>query len=111
MLTSRAQASQTLQVMQERHEEVQKLEKGMRELHEMFLDISFLVSQQGYTIDRVGEYVDSSREATAQAAEVMTEAVGKQRRAQRRRWFAAGLGTIILVVLIVIIVLALTNNL
>ena len=111
MLASKAQASQTLQVMRNRHEEIQKLEKGMHELHEMFLDISFLVSQQGYTIDRVEEYVDSSCEVTAQAAQVMTEAVVKQRRAQRRRWFMAGLATIILVVLIVIIILALTNNL
>lgn len=111
MLTSRTQASQSLQVMRDRQAEVQKLEKGMHELHEMFLDISFLVSQQAYTIDRVEEYVDASQEATAQAATVMKEVVVKQKRAQRRRWFMAGLGTIILVVLIVIIVLALTNNL
>lgn len=111
MLTSRAQASQSLQVMKDRQAEVQKLEKGIQELHEMFLDISFLVSQQGYTIDRVEEYVDSSREATFQAATVMKEVVVKQRRAQRRRWFMAGIGTIILVVLVVVIVLALTNNL
>jgi len=111
MLSSRVQAGQTLQVMQDRHKEIQQLEKGMQELHEMFLDISFLVSQQAYTIDRVGEYVDSSREATQQAAEVMTEVVVKQRRAQRRRWFIAGIGTVILVILVVIIILALTNNL
>lgn len=105
------QATQNLKVMRERQEEIQKLEKNMKELHEMFLDISFLVSQQGYTIDRVEEYVDASREATGQAATVMTEVVVKQKKAQRRRWFMAGLGTVILVVLIVIIVLALTNNL
>lgn len=105
------QAGQTLQVMQDRQAEIQKLEKGMHQLHEMILDISFLVSQQGYTIDRVEEYVDASREATSLAAEEMKEVVVKQRRAQRRRWFMAGIGTVILVVLIVIIVLALTNNL
>lgn len=97
--------------MQDRQVEIQKLEKGMQELHELFLDISFLVSQQGYTIDRVEEYVDSSREATSQAAEVMTAVVVKQRSAQRRRWFMAGIGTVILVVLVVIIILALTNSL
>ena len=107
----RGEASQSLMVMKDRQAEVQKLEKGMKELHEMFLDISFLVSQQGYTIDRVEEYVDSSRDATVQAATVMKEVVVKQRKAQRRRWFMAGIGSIILIILIVIIVLALTNNL
>lgn len=111
MLASRSTASHNLKVMKERQEEIQKLEKNMQELHEMFLDISFLVNQQGYTIDRVGEYVEASREATGQAAVVMTEVVVKQKKAQRRRWFWAGIGTIILVILIVIIVLALTNNL
>lgn len=110
-LSSRAQAGQTLQVLQDRQAEIHKLEKGMQELHELFLDISFLVSQQGYTIDRIEEYVDSSSEATKQAAEVMKEVVVKQRRAQRRRWFMAGIGVVILVILIVIIILALTNNL
>lgn len=111
MLANKMKESQNLKVMKERQEEIQKLEKNMQELHEMFLDISFLVTQQGYTIDRVEEYVEASREATGQAAVVMTEVVVKQKKAQRRRWFMAGLATIILVVLIVIIVLALTNNL
>lgn len=111
MLESKTRSSQALQGMKDRHEEMQKLEKSMNELHAMFLDISFLVDQQGYTLDRVEEYVDSSREATEQAAVVMREVVVKQKKAQRRRWFFAGLGSIILVVLVVIIVLALTNNL
>ena len=41
----------------------------------------------------------------------MTGAVTKQKRAQRRRWFMTGIGSIILVVLVVVIVLALTNSL
>jgi t-SNARE complex subunit (syntaxin) len=111
MLESRTKASQSLQGMKDRQEEVFKLERSTKELHEMFLDISFLVDQQGYTIDRVEEYVDSSREATQQAAVVMQEVVVKQRKAQRRRWFFAGIGGVILIVLVVIIVLALTNRL
>lgn len=110
MLENKSKASQALKGMKDRHEEVQKLEKNMKELHEMFLDISFLVSQQGYTIGRVEEYVEASREATEMSATVMKDVVVKQRRAQRRRWFWAGLGTIILVILVVIIILALTNN-
>ena len=111
MLANRSQAHQSLEVMKERHEEIQKLEKSMLQLHTMFLDISFLVDQQGYTINRVEEYVDSSREATEQAAAVMQGAVVQQKKAQRRRWFMAGIGLTIFIVLVVIIVLALTDKL
>lgn len=103
--------TQALEGMKERQEEIQKLEKSMSELHEMFLDISFLVTQQGQTLNKVEEYVEGSREATEKAAGVMGGAVVRQRRAQRRRWIWAGLGMIVLVVLVVIIVLALTNSL
>lgn len=82
----------------------------MAELHEMFLDISFIVSQQGYTIGKVDEYVQSSAEATEQAAQAMDQAVVSQKKAQRRRWFLSGLGISVLIVLIVIIVLALTKR-
>lgn len=110
-MANKAQAQQTLDEMKERHGEIQRLEKSMAELHQMFLDVAFIVAQQGHSIDKVDEYVQASLEATEQAAQVMTEAVVKQKRAQRRRWLMTGIGLVILVILVVIIVLALTNSL
>lgn len=110
-MANKAQAQKTLNEMKERHEEIQALERSMAELHQMFLDVAFLVSQQGATIDKVDEYVQTSLEATEQAVEVITEAVVKHKRAQRRRWLLSSIGLIILIILVVIIVLALTGNL
>lgn len=110
-MANKAQAQKTLDEMKERHIEIQKIERSMSELHQMFLDVSFIVAQQGSTIDKVDEYVQASLEATEQAVEVMTTAVIKHKQAQRRRWILSGIGLFILIVLVVIIVLALTNRL
>jgi t-SNARE complex subunit (syntaxin) len=110
-MANRAQVQKTLDEMKERHLEIQVIERSMSELHQMFLDVAFIVAQQGSTIDKVDEYVQTSLEATAQAAQEITNAVVKQKRAQRRRWILSGIGLFILIVLIVSIVLALTNRL
>ncbi len=110
-MANKAQVQKTLNEMKERHLEIQMIERSMSELHQMFLDVAFIVSQQGSTIDKVDEYVQTSLEATEQAAQEITNAVVKQKRAQRRRWIFSGIGLFILIVLIVIIVLALTNRL
>lgn len=110
-MANKAQAQKTLNEMKERHLEIQMIERSMSELHQMFLDVAFIVSQQGSTIDKVDEYVQTSLEATAQAAQEITNAVVKQKRAQRRRWVLSGIGLFILIILVVIIVLALTNRL
>jgi syntaxin 1B/2/3 len=107
---SRVQAQQTLDAMRERQVEIERIEKSISEIHQMFLDISFILTQQGFTIGKVDEYVQSSLEATEQASEAMAGAVVKQRKAQRRRWFFAGFGVLVLIALIVIIVVALTGG-
>ena len=63
----------------------------MRELHEMFLDISFLVLA-GLHDRPVEEYVDSSREATANRGSDDGGSGWEAEEGTRRRWFAAGLG-------------------
>ena len=47
-----AQAKEDLKMIENRHAEFIKLEKGITEIHEMFMDLSHMVSEQGETIDR-----------------------------------------------------------
>ena len=106
---SRMQGQQALHAMRERQGEIERIEKSISEIHHMFLDISFIVAQQGFVLDKVDEYVQASAEATELAAETMTEAVVSQRKAQRRRWLFAGFGVLLLGALVAIIVLALVK--
>lgn len=55
------QARQTLADIEARHSDIMKLEKSIRELRDMFLDMAILVESQGEMIDRIEFHVQQSK--------------------------------------------------
>jgi syntaxin 1B/2/3 len=53
--------------IEERHKDLQKLEKNIKEIHRMFLDLSLLVNMQGEMIDNIEVNVKSAKCAVFQA--------------------------------------------
>ena len=51
------QVLDTLAEIQERHEAVKELEKGLMELHQIFLDMAVLVEAQGEMLDNIEQQV------------------------------------------------------
>ena len=47
-----SQAKEDLKMIENRHAEFVKLEKGITEIHEMFMDLTHMVEEQGEMIDR-----------------------------------------------------------
>jgi len=52
-----AQAKEDLKQLEDRYVEIVKLEKGIMEVHEMFLDLSHMVEVQGEAVGRIGDRV------------------------------------------------------
>lgn len=68
------QMKQTCADITARHEDILKLERSIRELHDMFIDMATLIEQQGDKIDRIENhvanslaYVEKGREETIKA--------------------------------------------
>ncbi|KAH9517126.1 Syntaxin-1A [Dermatophagoides farinae] len=81
LLTETREAREKLEEIQARHEDILKIEKSIRELHEMFVDMATLVENQGEMINRIenhvqetNDYVEKGREQTKQAMEYQTKA-------------------------------------
>ena len=53
--------------IEERHKDLQKLERNVKEIHRMFLDLSLLVNMQGEMIDNIEANVKSAKAAVFQA--------------------------------------------
>ncbi|XP_075679208.1 syntaxin-like isoform X3 [Dermatophagoides pteronyssinus] len=71
LLTETREAREKLEEIQARHEDILKIEKSIRELHEMFVDMATLVENQGEMINRIEshvqethDYVEKGREET-----------------------------------------------
>eukprot|EP00124_Ichthyophonus_hoferi_P001699 Ihof_evm5s96 gene=Ihof_evmTU5s96 len=48
-----AAAKKALEEIEDRQKDIVRLEKSMRELHELFLDLALMVDQQGEVVDRI----------------------------------------------------------
>lgn len=74
--TSGQQARAALTEVQEKHREIQRLEQSIRELHNLFVDVSMLVESQGEVLDQIEVSV-------ANAAEYAADGVDELRKANR----------------------------
>lgn len=99
-----AEAKKALYDIQERHQDIIKLEKSILELHQLFLDMAVLVDAQGDMINQIENYVQSAADHTAKGVDEMKKAV-KYQKASRRKMFCI-LCLIIFVVIIVIILVS-----
>ncbi|CAF4546028.1 unnamed protein product, partial [Rotaria magnacalcarata] len=83
IMVETAQAKQSLADIEARHGDIMKLEKSIRELHDMFIDMAALVQTQGEMIDRI-EYNVVQSENFVKAANTDTKKAVKFQSAARR---------------------------
>lgn len=76
------QARQTLADIEARHEEIMKLEKSIREVHDLFVDMATLIEKQGDKIDSIENHVSNTRSFVERAKEETTKALEYQGKAR-----------------------------
>lgn len=76
-------AKQTLADIEARHADIMKLEKSIRELHDMFMDMAVLVESQGELINRIEHNVQNSVDFVDHAKGDINRAVKYQSKARR----------------------------
>lgn len=100
-----AQAKEDLKMLENRHAEMVKLEKGISEVHEMFLDLSYMVNQQGETLDRIEDTVGEAQMQVEEGREQLKQAKKKQKSARRKKFILGGIiAGVSLVVLLILII-------
>jgi len=96
--------------VQERHEDIKRIEKTLTELAQLFNDMSVLVEQQDEQIN----VIDTTAVAVAKDTEMglgyTEKAVDSARAARKKRWICFALLIIILVIIAIIIAVEVTKN-
>ena len=77
-------ATEMLQYVTLRHKEILKLEASINEVHQLFVDMEALVQQQGYTIDRIRENIQSAKELVKSARDDLGEAY----QCKKKHWYS-----------------------
>lgn len=96
--------------VQERHKDIQKIERTLAELAQLFNDMSILVEQQDETLDVIEETAAHVEKDTEVGVGHTVQAVESARAARKKRWICFGLLVLILVVVAIVIAVVVLNN-
>ncbi len=82
--TNKLDAENRLLYIQDRHRDIVKLERSIRELHELFVDMAVIVADQGETIGEISHNVDQAKAYVTDAKKNLGKANVLQKRSRRR---------------------------
>ena len=84
-------ASAALSAVQDRHEQIRKIERQMAELSQLFQDMDAVVVQQGAAVDRIEDQADQTVGDLQGANKQVGIAVDKARAARKKKWICLGI--------------------
>jgi len=98
------QAKEDLKKLEDRHMEMVKLEKGIVEVHDMFLEVSVMVETQGEAVGRIEDAIGQAAHNVEQGRQQLEEAEKKKKSARKLKFILAGIGAgVALVVLLLLL--------
>ena len=77
--------------MQGRHEAIQKIERQVIELAQLFEDMNVLVVQQEPVVAQINERVENVQQNVTQGNTQLDGAIKKARAARRKKWYCLGI--------------------
>lgn len=98
----RGQVMETILEIQERHDTVTVLERNLKELHQVFMDMAILVETQGDQLDDIESHVNGAN-SFVKGGTVQLQ-VARKTQMNTRKW--ACYGILLLLIVIAIIVLS-----
>lgn len=109
----RGQAQRTLGAVNQRHQEIQKIERQMIELAQLFTDLENIVVQQEPLVENIEQKGEEVHDNMMKANTELGGAVTSARAARRKKWICLGIcvAIVIAVIVIVLIYLAVTGKL
>ncbi|XP_061666248.1 syntaxin-4 [Syngnathoides biaculeatus] len=95
---------QALNEIESRHDEILKLERSIRDLHEMFQYLAMEVEAQGEMVDHIEHNINQSSDYVEKAKENTEKAVMYQQKARKKKiWIAICLAVVILILVIALV--------
>jgi len=96
--------------VQERHKDIQKIERTLAELAQLFNDMSILVEQQDETVNVIEETAAHVEKDTEAGMGHTIKAVVSARGARKKRWICFGLFVLLLIIVAIVIAVIVLNN-
>ncbi|XP_065830404.1 syntaxin-1A-like [Oscarella lobularis] len=96
ILVDNEQMRRALGEIETRHSDIIRLEKSMKELYDLFMDMATMVQEQGELIDNIEANVDSAAGHVTEAKQATRKAAVYQKKARRKKVLCAILCLVLL---------------
>ncbi|XP_071690499.1 syntaxin-121-like [Rutidosis leptorrhynchoides] len=97
----RGQVMETVLEIQERHDAVTVIERSLKELHQVFMDMAVLVEHQGGQLDDIESHVNRANSYVTRGTVQLNEARKKQK--NTRKWTCFGILLLLIIIAIVVL--------
>lgn len=97
----RGEVMNTIMEIQERHEAVKEVERSLKELHQVFLDMAVLVETQGEQLDDIESQVNRANSVVRHGADQLQTARKHQK--NTRKWTCYAIILLLIIILIVVL--------
>ncbi len=99
---SQKTAQKVLNDVQERHQDLMKIEKSLVEMQQLFLDLSLLVNQQGDMIARIDTNVNQAVDYTEKGVQELDGALKQQKKNRKRMCYSSICMLFVLIILAIV---------
>jgi len=107
----RGQAQSSLRNVKERHEAIQKIERQMVELAQLFQDLDQIVMQQEPLVENIEQKGEEIHDNVVQANTEISGAIDKARSRNRKKWWCLLICILIIIIIAVVVaVVVVVNN-
>ncbi|CEP24546.1 Protein SSO2 [Cyberlindnera jadinii] len=106
----RGEAKTALAEVQSRHKELQKLEKTMAELTQLFHDMEEIVAQQNVQVENIDTEIEGAQKDIEMGLGHTDKAVESARKARRKKCWCYSILALIIIIIIVVIVVPIATH-
>ncbi|KAI8084919.1 t-SNARE [Halteromyces radiatus] len=98
-----SQARAVLSEVQDRHQDIKKIEQTIMELHQLFMDMSMLVEQQGETLNQVEYHAEDTTANLEQGNKFIARAIQSAKATRAKKWccFFLTIGICVMIAILV----------
>nr|XP_043634454.1 syntaxin-121 [Erigeron canadensis] len=97
----RGQVMDTILEIQERHDAVKEIEKNLKELHQVFMDMAVLVESQGQQLDDIENQVNRASSFVSRGTTHLQ--VARKHQKNTRKWACFGILLVLVVIMIILL--------
>lgn len=92
----------TISEIQERHDAVQEIERNLKELHQVFVDMAMLIEQQGEQLDDIEANVSRAKSMVDRGTGQLL--IAKKHQKNTRKWTCYGIILLAIIIILAVVI-------